>query len=153
MRWTRHRVLARLCSVTSSEVWDVETAANYDEGSAEMFAPEILGPALDFLARLAGPGPALEFAIGTGRVGIPLVQRRGAVSGIELSEPMVSQLRRKVDEATLPVVVGDMATTVVPGKFSLVYLVWNTISNLRTQAEQVECFANAARHSRPEGAS
>jgi hypothetical protein len=68
------------------------------------------------------------------------------VTGIELSEPMVTQLRRKIDEGALPVVVGDMATTVVPGQFSLVYLVWNSISNLRTQAEQVACFANAARH-------
>jgi SAM-dependent methyltransferase len=151
MRWTRHLVLARLCFVTSSEVWDEETAATYDETSSEKFAAEILGPTVDFLARLAGPGPALEFAIGTGRVGIPLVQRGVAVTGIELSLPMVVQLRRKVDEATLPVVVGDMATTAVPGQFSLVYLVWNSISNLRTQAEQVECFANAARHLSPGG--
>jgi SAM-dependent methyltransferase len=132
--------------VTSSEVWDEETAANYDEGSAEKFASEILDPTVDFLARLAGSGPALEFAIGTGRVGIPLVQRGVPVTGIELSEPMAAQLRRKIDEAALPVVLGDMATTVVPGRFSLVYLVWNSISNLRTQAEQVACFANAARH-------
>lgn len=64
---------------------------------------------------------------------------------------MVAQLRRKVDEAALAVVVGDMATTAVPGEFSLVYLVWNGISNLRTQREQVECFRNAARHLRPGG--
>ena len=73
------------------------------------------------------------------------------MTGIELSEPMVAQLRAKVDEADLPVVVGDMATTTVPGEFSLVYLVFNTIGNLRTQAEQVACFRNAARHLRPGG--
>ena len=139
-------MLARLCFVTSSDVWDEETAANYEEGSSEKFASETLDPTVDFLVRLAGSGPALEFAIGTGRVGIPLVQRGVPVTGIELSEPMVAQLRRKIDEGALPVVVGDMATTVVPGQFSLVYLVWNSISNLRTQAEQVACFANAARH-------
>ena len=137
--------------MTSSDVWDEATAATYDETSAEKFAPEVLGPTVDFLARLAGPGPALEFAVGTGRVGIPLVQRGVPVTGLEFSEPMVAQLRRKFDESSLPVVVGDMATTVVPGEFSLVYLVWNSISNLRTQSEQVQCFANAARHLSPGG--
>ena len=130
-------------------MWDEETAERYDETSAEKFAPDVLDPTVDFLARLAGSGAALEFAIGTGRVGIPLAARGVPVTGIELSEPMVKQLRRKADEASLPVVVGDMATTVVPGEFSLVYLVFNSISNLLTQEEQVECFRNAARHLRP----
>ena len=137
--------------MTSSEVWDRATAERYDETSAEMFAPEVLDPAVDLLAGLAGSGPALELAVGTGRVAIPLAARGVPVTGIELSAPMVEQLRRKVDEATLPVVVGDMATTTVPGEFSLVYLVWNSISNLRTQQEQVACFRNAARHLAPGG--
>ncbi len=132
--------------MTSSELWDEETAKRYDAASAEKFAPAVLDPMVDFLARLAGSGAVLEFAIGTGRVGIPLAARGVRVTGIELSAPMVAQLRHKVDEAMLPVVVGDMATTIVPGEYSLVFLVWNSISNLRTQAEQVECFRNAARH-------
>jgi hypothetical protein len=73
------------------------------------------------------------------------------VVGIELSEHMAAVLRRKVDEDTLPVAIGDMATTVVPGEFSLVYLVYNTIGNLLTQDEQVECFRNAAGHLAPGG--
>jgi SAM-dependent methyltransferase len=73
------------------------------------------------------------------------------VSGIELSQPMVDQLRRKVAAEELPVVTGDMATTTVPGRFSLVYVVWNSIGNLRTQDEQVQCFRNAARHLEPGG--
>ena len=97
------------------------------------------------------PGPALELAIGTGRVGVPLAARGIPVTGIELSAPMVARLRQKVDEATLPVTIGDMATTTVPGDFTLVYLVFNTIGNLRTQQEQVACFRNAARHLRPGG--
>lgn len=139
--------------MTSSEVWGEETAATYDADAASHFAPAVLDPTVDLLHRLAEGGPALEFAIGTGRVAIPLAARGVPVSGIELSEPMVAQLRRKVDETQVPVVVGDMATTVVPGagRFSLVYLVWNTISNLRTQAEQVQCFRNAAHHLRPGG--
>ncbi len=137
--------------MTSSDVWDEETAERYDETSTEKFAAEVLDLTVDFLARLAGSGPALELAIGTGRVGIPLVARGVPVTGIELSEPMVAQLRRKVDQRALPVVVGDMATTKVPGEFSLVYLVWNSIANLRTQDEQVECFRNAARHLFPGG--
>ena len=140
-----------LSAVTSSEVWDEEAAKRYESENPHLYAPEVLNPTLEFLARLAGPGPALEFAIGTGRVGVPLAARGIPVTGIELSPPMVAQLRHSADEATLPVVVGDMATTVVSGDFSLVYLVRNTISNLLTQEEQVECFRNAARHLRSGG--
>jgi SAM-dependent methyltransferase len=116
-----------------------------------MFAPDVLEPAVDFLARLAGSGPALELAIGTGRVAIPLAARGVSVSGIELSQPMVDALRRKVSDEEMPVVTGDMASTTVPGQFSLVYVVWNSIGNLCTQEEQVQCFRNAARHLVPGG--
>nr|WP_205615673.1 class I SAM-dependent methyltransferase [Streptomyces harenosi] len=132
-------------------MWGAETARNYDTPGSGMFAPEVLEPAVDRLARLAGRGAALEFAIGTGRVAVPLAERGVPVTGIELSPPMVEQLRTKADEATIPVVIGDMATAVAPGEYSLVYLVYNTISNLLTQAEQVACFRNAARHLVPGG--
>ena len=137
--------------MTSSDVWDSDAARRYDDPASPMFSPEVLRPTVDFLADLAGAGRALEFAIGTGRVAVPLLQRGVPVTGIELSEPMVEQLRHKVSEAELPVTIGDMATTRVPGHFSLVYLVYNTLGNLRTQDEQVACFANAARHLAPGG--
>lgn len=137
--------------MTSSDLWDEAAAQRYDETSAEMFAPEVLQPTVDFLAGLAGPGRALELAVGTGRVAVPLSARGVPVVGIELSEPMVAQLRRKVGAPTLPVAVGDMATTRVSGEFALVYLVFNTLGNLCTQGEQVECFRNAARHLSPGG--
>ena len=135
--------------MTSSDLWDEETAERYDEDSAFMFAPEVLDPAVHFLADLAGGSRALELAIGTGRVAIPLTERGISVSGIELSQPMADQLRKKRPD--IPVVVGDMTTSTVPGRFGLVYLVWNSIGNLRTQAEQVACFRNAARHLAPGG--
>ncbi|MFI5866766.1 class I SAM-dependent DNA methyltransferase [Streptomyces sp. NPDC051546] len=137
--------------MTSSELWNRATADRYDAEEAEAFSAAALRPALDFLVELAGDGRALEFAIGTGRVGIALRERGVPVVGIELSEHMAAVLRRKADEDMLPVVIGDMATTVVPGAFSLVYLVYNTITNLLTQEEQVECFRNAARHLAPGG--
>ncbi len=133
------------------DIWDEEAADNYDTPGTGMFAPAVLEPAVDRLARLAGGGRALEFAIGTGRVAVPLSERGIAVAGIELSGPMIARLRAKADEATIPVVQGDMATAIVPGSFSLVYLVFNTLSNLLTQAEQVACFRNAARHLAPGG--
>ncbi|MEU1964854.1 class I SAM-dependent methyltransferase [Micromonospora sediminicola] len=133
------------------EIWDAEAARRYDTPGTGMFAPDVLGPTVDRLAALAGDGRALEFAVGTGRVAVPLAERGVPVSGIELSVPMVERLRTKVDAATIPVVVGDMATATVPGEFSLVYLVYNTVANLLTQAEQVACFRNAARHLRPGG--
>ncbi|GAA1029182.1 class I SAM-dependent methyltransferase [Virgisporangium ochraceum] len=133
------------------DIWDERTARRYDTPGTGMFAPEVLGPAVDRLAGLAGAGPALEFAIGTGRVAVPLAERGVPVSGVELSRPMVDQLRTKVDERTVPVVIGDMASATVPGRFTLVYLVFNTIANLLTQREQVACFRNAARHLGPGG--
>ncbi|PWU44408.1 SAM-dependent methyltransferase [Micromonospora globispora] len=133
------------------EIWDVDAARRYDTPGSGMFAPEVLGPAVDRLAELVGDGRALEFAIGTGRVAVPLAERGVPVTGIELSRPMIDQLRTKANEATIPVVVGDMATATAPGEYTLVYLVYNTISNLLTQAEQVACFRNAARHLAPGG--
>ncbi|MFM8896051.1 MAG: class I SAM-dependent DNA methyltransferase [Actinomycetales bacterium] len=137
--------------MTSSDLWDEDTAARYEEDAALMFAPAVVEPAVRLLASLAGDGPALGFAIGTGRLGIPLMRAGVPVVGIELSPAMVAQLRAKVRPDELPVTVGDMATTVVEGEFNLVFLPWNSISNLRTQAEQVECFRNAARHLRQGG--
>ena len=135
--------------MTSSDYWDAETARHYDDTSGFMFEPAVLDPAVDFLAGLAGDGAALELAIGTGRVAIPLTDRGVPVVGIELSQPMADRLHEKRPD--VPVVVGDMATSTAPGSFSLVYLVWNSIGNIRTQAEQVQCFRNAARHLEPGG--
>lgn len=135
--------------VTCSDLWDTETAAGYDRASEFMFAPAVLDPAARFSADLAGDGAALEFAIGTGRVAIPLADRGVPASGIELSQPMADQLRRKRDD--IPVLVGNMATSRVSGSFSLVRVVWNSIGNLRTQAEQVACFRDAAHHLAPGG--
>jgi SAM-dependent methyltransferase len=133
------------------EIWDAETAQRYDTPGSGMFAPEVLEPVVNYLAKLTGNGRALEFAIGTGRVAVPLARRGIPVSGIELSRPMVEKLRTKADEAAIPVVIGDMATARAPGEYTLVYLVYNTISNLLSQAEQVACFRNAARHLSPGG--
>jgi SAM-dependent methyltransferase len=134
-----------------ADIWNEEAARHYDTPGEGMFAPEVLGPTVDRLAELARGGAALEFAIGTGRVGIPLRERGVPVTGIEFSPAMLAQLRTKADEAALPVVIGDMAMTTAPGRYTLVYLVFNTISNLLTQAEQVACFRNAARHLEPGG--
>jgi SAM-dependent methyltransferase len=106
---------------------------------------------VEVLSQLAGDGRALEFAIGTGRIALPLAARGIDVSGIELSSAMVEQLRRKPGGPDLDVTVGDMASTRVTGAFRLVYLVFNTIGNLTTQGEQVACFANAAAHLEPGG--
>jgi SAM-dependent methyltransferase len=116
-----------------------------------MFSPAVVDPAVDFLAELAGDGAALEFAIGTGRIGLPLAARGVPVSGIDLSEAMVAELRKKPGGADIPVAIGDYATTRVDGEFSLVYVVFNTIGNLTTQDWQVAAFENAAAHLRPGG--
>jgi SAM-dependent methyltransferase len=137
--------------VDEDDVWDDEAAAGYDTPGTGMFAPEVLGPAVKRLAALALGGPALEFAIGTGRVAVPLSARGVRVSGIEASPAMIARLREKCGASTIPVVQGDMASARAPGEHALVYLVYNTITNLLTQAAQVACFCNAARHLRPGG--
>lgn len=143
--------LTSLDRLTQDELWDAEAAARYDTPGEGMFSDEVLTPTLDRLVELADGGAVLELAVGTGRVAIPLVGRGVSVTGLELSGPMIERLREKVDEETLPVVHGDMATTRVPGEFSLAYLVFNTIGNLLTQEAQVDCFRNAAAHLRPGG--
>lgn len=141
----------RLAGKTQDELWDEDAAARYDTPGRGDAAPGVVDPAVDRLAELADGGPALEFAIGTGRIAIPLLDRGVRVSGIEFSRHMLARLREKVPSDRLPVALGDMATTRVPGEFSLVFLVFNTLGNLLTQEAQVECFRNAARHLRPGG--
>lgn len=133
------------------DIWDADAAHHYDTPGTGMFAPDIINPTVDRLHQLADGGHALELAIGTGRVAIPLTQRGTPVTGIELSGAMIDQLRTKADNTTIPVIQGDMATTTAPGHYTLVYLIYNTISNLLTQTEQIQCFHNAARHLTPGG--
>ncbi|GAB3609273.1 class I SAM-dependent methyltransferase [Humibacter ginsengiterrae] len=137
--------------VDQQQLWDADAAQSYDTPGEGVFSPEVLGPTVEVLNELAAGGRAVEFAIGTGRVAIPLAESGVGVCGIELSQAMVARLREKVGEDRIPVVLGDMATASAGTGFALAYLVFNTISNLLTQDEQVECFRNAARHLRPGG--
>jgi SAM-dependent methyltransferase len=126
--------------------FDGIVAEQYDAGSPEMFAPEVLGPTVDLLVAEAANGTALELAIGTGRVALPLRERGLDVHGIELSAAMVAQLRAKPGGQDVPVTIGDMTTTRAGSGFGLAYLVFNTINNLTSQDAQVACFRNAAAH-------
>jgi SAM-dependent methyltransferase len=131
--------------------FDEPVAARYDESSAEMFDPAVVDPVIDLLVELAGGGRALELGIGTGRIALPLAQRGVPVHGIELSEAMVARLHAKPGGDEIGVTIGDFATTTANGTFSVAYLVFNTIMNLTTQADQVACFRNVARHLEPGG--
>lgn len=133
-------------------VWNEAVARDYDRSSASMYDPSVLGPAVDFLAQLAGGGRVAEFAIGTGRVALPLAARGLEVAGIEFSAPMVDELRRKDGGPDLEIVIGDMATTRLPGEFAVAFLVYNAITCLLTQEAQLRCFENAAAHLAPGGA-
>jgi SAM-dependent methyltransferase len=121
-------------------------AATYEESSAEMFTPGVVDPAVEVLAELAGTGRALELGIGTGRLALPLAGRGVPVHGIDLSRAMVARMRAKPGGDAIGVTIGDFATTRVDGTFTVVYLVFNTIMNLTTQANQVACFRTAAAH-------
>jgi SAM-dependent methyltransferase len=121
-------------------------AAVYDDHLAEMFDPAVVMPVVETLADLAGGGAVLEMGIGTGRIALPLAQRGVRVQGIDASAAMVARLRAKPGNDAIDVTIGDFATTRVDGQFALVYLIFNTIFNLKTQDEQVACFQNAAEH-------
>jgi SAM-dependent methyltransferase len=130
-------------------------AEQYDQPSSPEYQTDVIESTVDFLAELAGGGRALELAVGTGRIALPLAQRGVPVHGVELSRAMVAQMRAKPRGDAIGVTIGDMATTTVDtkadGAFSLVYLIYNTIMNLTTQEAQVACFRNAAEHLAPGG--
>jgi SAM-dependent methyltransferase len=120
----------------------------YDEMYENM---QDVGPVVSLLAELAKGGRALELGIGTGRIAIPLAKRGVKVEGIEGSEKMVAKMRAKPGGERIPVTIGDFAEVDVKGKFSLVYIPFNTIFNLVTQEAQVRCFQNVAKHLEPGG--
>ena len=127
-----------------SETYGERWAAIYDEWVGGV-RPDAEA-ATEFLASLAGDGPALELAIGTGRVALPLKARGMDVHGIDASESMVGKLRGKPGGADVPVTMGDFADVGVEGSYRLIYVVFNTLFALLTQEDQVRCFANVAAH-------
>ena len=131
--------------------FDERIAASYDESIAEEFDPSVVDPVIDFLVKKAGSGRVLELGVGTGRIALPLAQRGVRVHGIELSNAMAAKLRAKPGGEDIGVTIGDFATTTVDDRFSLAYLLCNTIMNLTTQAAQVACFRNVAAHLEPGG--
>ena len=131
---------------TPDQHLEPSVAANYDDAVAQRFSAEAIGPAIRVLADLAGKGTAVEFAVGTGRLALPLAEAGTAVHGIDFSEPMLAELRKKEGAERISLTLGDMTETRVCNDATLVYLVFNTIGNLRTQQQQVACFRNAAAH-------
>jgi hypothetical protein len=104
-----------------------------------------------FLEQLANGGPALELAIGTGRIGLPLAARGIHVDGIDFSPAMVARLRTKPGGDQITITMGDFADVAVPGTYRLIYVVFNTLFNLLSQEDQVRCFANVAAHLSDDG--
>lgn len=131
--------------------FDERIAERFETYWPHLFEPAVVEPTVGFLAELAGSGAALELGVGTGRIALPLRQRGVPVHGIEISPAMVAQLQTKPGADDISVTVGDFATARVSGMFRVAYLVRNTIMNLTTQDEQVDCFRNVAAHLEPGG--
>ena len=146
-----HRARVGVVEPHPDQHLDPRIATTYDDRVSGWFDPDVLEPTVDVLAELADGGTALELAIGTGRVALPLAARGVEVHGIDLSEPMVAELRAKPGGADIPVTIGDMTSTVVGDGFSLAYLVFNTIGNVTTQDGQLACFRSAAQQLAPGG--
>ncbi len=130
--------------------FDEESAANYDADPDVSQRADILAT-VAFLERLAGGGPALELAIGTGRIALPLAARGIRVDGIDFSPAMVARLRAKPGGEAIAVTMGDFADVPVQGAYRLIFVVFNTLFNLLTQDDQVRCFENVAAHLTDEG--
>ena len=127
--------------------FDEDVAEVYDD--VEQRGDELATVA--FLEQLARGGPALELAIGTGRIALPLTARGIRVDGIDFSSAMVAKLRAKPGGTQIAVTMGDFADVAVPGTYRLIYVVFNTLFNLLTQDEQVRCFENVADHLTDDG--
>ena len=130
---------------------DPTIAGAYDASHGDRFESEVVDATVRTLSELAAGGPAVEFAVGTGRIALPLARGGVNVHGIDFSQPMLDQLQAKPDADLIETVLGDMTAHQVCSDAKLVYLVFNTIMNLRTQEQQVACFRNAARHLAPGG--
>lgn len=126
-------------------------AVGYDEWVDERLGTDATDAAVGALTELAGPGPVLEFAIGSGRLAVPLAARDIEVHGIEVSAAMVEQLRAKPGADAIRVIMGDMAAVEVGGRYPLIYLAYSTLFALTSQDQQLRCFRNAARHLLPGG--
>jgi SAM-dependent methyltransferase len=140
-----------MLSCVSGTAFDNWVAQRYERLWPELFDPAVVDPAVDFLADLAEGGSALELGIGTGRIALPLSRRGVAVHGIDLSPAMVAQFQAQPGAEAIGVIVGDFARATVGRTFRLAYLLRNTITNLTTQDEQVDCFRNVAAHLEPAG--
>ena len=131
----------------TQETYGAEWAAEYDEFHAELDPT----PIVDTIAELAGGGPVLELAIGTGRISLPLAERGVDIHGVDISDEMVARLREKPGGADIPVTMGDFSEVDYGGTFPLIFLAFNTIFGLETQDDQVRLFANVARHLTADG--
>jgi SAM-dependent methyltransferase len=131
-----------------------EPAMSFGEDAAEIYDDEPRGDeaeAVAFLEQLAAGGPALELAIGTGRIALPLTARGIRVDGIDFSDAMVAKLRAKPGGDQISVTMGDFADVPVSDSYRLIYVVYNTLFNLLTQEDEVRCFENVAAHLTEDG--
>jgi SAM-dependent methyltransferase len=131
-----------------------EPIMSFGEHVAEMYRDVQRGDEIAtvaFLEQLAGRGPVLELAIGTGRIALPLAARGIRVDGVDISPAMIAQLRAKPGGDEISVTVGNFADVPVPGTYRLIFVVWNTLFNLLTQEDQVRCFENVADHLTDDG--
>ncbi len=131
-----------------------EPIMSFDTGVAETYRDIQRGDeiaAVTFLEKAAGPGPALELGIGAGRIALSLAKCGIRVDGVDISPAMVDQLRAKPGGDKILVTIGDFADVPVPGSYTLIFVVWNTLFNLLTQEDQVRCFKNVADHLTDDG--
>ena len=125
----------------SDDTYGNEVASVYDD-----WYSEVDSHAIDRLAELTGDGKALELGVGTGRIALLLAAREVNVSGIDVSQSMLDQLKEKTGAEKVGLHCGSFLDLDVPGQFDVIYVVFNTIYMLTSQADQVRCFKSVASH-------
>jgi len=99
---------------------------------------------VDFLHGLAAPDPVVEFAVGTGRVAIPLARRGHRVFGIDISSEMIARLAVKAN-SNVTGIIADATVVTLPECAGVAYIVFNSLYALADSNKQELFFCNAYR--------
>lgn len=102
-------------------------------------------------------GPVLEYGAGNGRVTLPLARQGLSVTGVDLSRPMLRDLKRRLAEEPpevrrrVTVRHGDVRTARLRRRFRLVIAPFNVVLHLYTLADARAFFTRVREHLAPGG--
>jgi SAM-dependent methyltransferase len=103
------------------------------------------------LAKESG-GPVLELGCGTGRVLLPIARDGIACTGLDSSEAMLEELRKRRPPGNLRLVKGPMQDFDLGSeRFGLIFSAFRSLQHVLTVEDQLACLAAVRRHLTPGG--